>query len=62
MKNEIRDVSDALDELRHAFAYALEIGLKNDWDGCQSSSEMLAAYEQRLIEIKSLKRVMGAST
>jgi hypothetical protein len=58
--SEVDEIFDALDELRHTFARALELALAIDDGECSPSMDMMTAYDYRMAEIRAMKQTIGA--
>lgn len=54
------EVWTALDELGHSMARALELAWKIDSGECATTGQLFAAYDERVTEIRQMKRMIGA--
>jgi hypothetical protein len=54
------EVLQALDELKHSFARALQMAMLIDDGACGTSMELISAYDSRLAEIRTMKQMIGA--
>jgi hypothetical protein len=59
-KSEVDEIFDALDELRHTMSRALALALSIDDGECAPSMEMVATFDYRMAEIRTMKQTIGA--
>jgi hypothetical protein len=58
--NATSEILEALDELGHSLARALQTAWQIDSGECSVTSEMFAAYDARVSELRQMKQFIGS--